>query len=73
MPTFLLRVAVGVWAIGGGAVCVWLSLTSVLAAYAAMGCYGLTAIGAIVLIARHEHRKEPRRATPEAKTETPLS
>lgn len=61
MASFLLRLAAGVWAIGGGLACVWLSLTSRPAAYIAMAVYGLLAIGAIWAIARHEGRHTVRR------------
>ncbi|MFI7126028.1 hypothetical protein ACIBQ1_10060 [Nonomuraea sp. NPDC050153] len=54
---FLTKLAGGVFALGGLALCVWLSLSSVPTAFVAMACCAALAVGAIFLIARRAGRE----------------
>lgn len=56
MLPFLYRLTFAVGAVAGGVTCIWLSLTSVPAAYAVMACFGVSAVGAIVALARSARR-----------------
>jgi hypothetical protein len=68
---FLMLLAGGVFAIGGLALCVWISLTSVPAAFVAMAGLAAMAITGIGLIARHERRATTRHVpTPSETTST---
>lgn len=66
MQRLLILMACWVFAIGGLIACVWLSLTSVPAAFAAMAVYAALAVAAIVLFVRNANRPEStRRARPD--------